>query len=73
MEANRAFQRQMDRVCTLILFEYPECEIEGARSEAERLFPDKTQLFEITYESRFRRRDGCVSIWEQFCKEGDLR
>ena len=58
-QAYRAFQRQVDRVCTLILFGRPECEIENARielrSEAKRLFPDKAQLYEIIYESRFRR------------------
>ena len=67
-QAYRAFQRQVDRVCTLILFERPECEIESARialrSEAKRLFPDKAQLYEIIYESRFRR------LLEQFCKQG---
>jgi hypothetical protein len=67
-KAYRAFQRQVDRVCTLILFERPECEIESARielrSEAERLFPDRAQLYEIIYESRFCR------LWEQFRKQG---
>jgi hypothetical protein len=55
----RAFQRQVDRICTLILFERPEWEIERARielrREAERLFPDKAQLYEMIYESRFSR------------------
>jgi hypothetical protein len=67
-QAYRAFQRQVDRVCTLILFERPECEIERARielrSEAKRFFPDNAQLYEIIYESRFRR------LWDQFCKQG---
>ncbi|MGA7905454.1 MAG: hypothetical protein WCA06_22720 [Terrimicrobiaceae bacterium] len=67
-QAYRAFQRKVDRVCTLILFGRPECEIENARielrNEAKRLFPDKAQLYEIIYESRFRR------LWEQFCKQG---
>jgi hypothetical protein len=67
-QAYRGFQRQVDRVCTLILFERPECEIECAwielRSEAERLFPDKAQLYEIIYKSRFCR------LWEQFRKQG---
>ena len=49
-------------------FERPECEIESARSElrseAEQLFPDKAQLYEIIYESRFCR------LWEQFRKQG---
>ena len=71
-QAYRAFQRQVQKVCTLILFERPECEIERARielrSEAKRLFPDKAQLYEIIYESRFRR------LCEQFCKQrGDSR
>jgi hypothetical protein len=63
-QAYRAFQRKVDRVCTLILFECPECEIQRARielqSEAHRLFPDKARLYEIIYESRFRR------LWNQF-------
>jgi ribosomal protein S21 len=63
-QAYRAFQRKVDRVCTLILFERPEDEIERARielqSEAHRLFPDKARLYEIVYESRFRR------LWNQF-------
>jgi hypothetical protein len=67
-QAYRAFQRQVDRVCTLILFQRPVCEIESARielrSEAMRLFPDKAQLYEIIYESRFRR------LSEQLCKQG---
>ena len=75
-QAYRAFQRQVDRVCTLIQFERPACEMHlhavmpfesariALRSEAKRLFPDKAQLYEIIYESRFRR------LWEQFCKQG---
>ena len=58
-QAYRAFQRQVDRICTLILFERPDWEIERARielrKEAERLFPDKAQLYEMIYESRFSR------------------
>jgi len=34
------------------------------RNEAERLFSDKAQLYEIIYESRFCR------LWEQFRKQG---
>jgi hypothetical protein len=64
----RAFQRQVDRVCTLILFERSAAEIATARThlrqEAERLFPDKIQLYERIYESRFRR------LWDQF-RPGD--
>ena len=58
-EECRALQRRADRVCTLIFFERPEAEIDRARrelrSEVTRLFPDKTELYERIYESRFRR------------------
>jgi hypothetical protein len=67
-QAYHAFQRQVDRICTLILFERPQREIENARielrKEAERLFPDKAHLYEIIYESRFSR------LWEQFRMSG---
>jgi hypothetical protein len=70
-QAYRAFQRKVDRVCTLILFERPKDEIERARielrSEAHRLFPDKARLYEIVYESRFRR------LWDQFRASGGGR
>jgi hypothetical protein len=60
----RSFQRQVDRICTLILFERSAAEIAAAKShlrqEAERLFPNKLQLYERIYESRFRR------LWDQF-------
>lgn len=61
----RAFQRQADDVCRLILStDLPrvdvEIRIEQLREEARRLFPGKDRLFDLVYESRFRR------LWEQW-------
>lgn len=56
----RAFQREADDICRLILnTDLPwvdiEIRIEKLRQEAERLFPRKTELFTLVYESRFQR------------------
>ncbi len=53
-------RRLADRVCTLILTrDYPEVDIEiekaRLRDTALRLFPDRAALYEMIYESRFRR------------------
>jgi hypothetical protein len=58
-------RRAADRVCSLILIsDYPEIDIEiekaRVRELAEELFPDRMDLYEMIYESRFRR------LWEQF-------
>ncbi len=58
-------KRAVDRVCSLILIsDYPEIDIEieigKVRQLAEELFPDRMDLYEMIYESRFRR------LWEQF-------
>jgi hypothetical protein len=58
-------QRAAERVCVLILLsDYPEVDIEiakqGVRDLAEELFPDRMDLYEMIYESRFRR------LWEQW-------
>jgi hypothetical protein len=58
-------RRAADRVCSLILIsDYPEIDIEIERARvrelAEQLFPDRMELYEMIYESRFRR------LWEQF-------
>jgi len=58
-------RRAADRVCCLILIsDYPEIDIEiekaKVRELAEELFPDRMDLYEMIYESRFRR------LWEQF-------
>ncbi len=58
-------RRAADRVCCLILIsDYPEIDIEiekaRVRELAEELFPTRMDLYEMIYESRFRR------LWEQF-------
>lgn len=64
-EKVRKFQRLADGISRMILTaDYPEIDIELAkgalREECQRLFPDRMELFELIYESRFRR------LWEQF-------
>ncbi len=64
-EAARQLSRMADRVCSLILLEdYPridiEIEKEQVREECKRLFPDRLELYEMIYESRFNR------LWSQF-------
>jgi len=64
-ERMRELQRMADRVCSLILIEdYPEIDIEiekaKVREKCEELFPDRMDLYEMIYESRFNR------LWEQF-------
>ncbi|MEE8109880.1 MAG: hypothetical protein V3T44_02515 [bacterium] len=64
-EAARRLSRMADRVCSLILLEdYPridiEIEKEQVREECKRLFPDRLELYEMIYESRFNR------LWSQF-------
>ncbi len=63
-------RRAADRVCSLILIsDYPEIDIEiekaRVRQLAEELFPDRMDLYEMIYESRFRR------LWEQFRSASD--
>ena len=58
-------QRAASRVCQLILREdYPAIDIEIAKEQvrelAEELFPDRMALYEMIYESRFRR------LWQQW-------
>ena len=60
-----AFQRKADRIAFLIVasdYERIDVEIEKAelRQECVRLFPDKLELYDMIYESRFQR------LWEQF-------
>lgn len=54
------FQRHVDRLCFLIVAsDCPEREIDierlHLRVQAIRLFPDKMSLYDMIYESRFRR------------------
>ena len=57
--------RMADRVCFFILnTDYAEIDIEiqktKVRDLCEALFPDRMDLYEMIYESRFKR------LWEQF-------
>lgn len=60
-----AFQRKADKIAFLIVasdYERIDVEIEKGelREECARVFPDKLDLYDMIYESRFRR------LWEQF-------
>ncbi|MFQ5693256.1 MAG: hypothetical protein ACE5IM_09465 [Nitrospinota bacterium] len=64
-EAAGRLSRMADRVCFLILLEdYPridiEIEKEKVREACEGWFPDRLDLYEMIYESRFDR------LWSQF-------
>ncbi len=61
----REFQRMADRVCMLIVAsDYPQIDIEiekaKVRNRCEELYPDRMDLYEMIYESRFDR------LWYQF-------
>ena len=64
-DAVRALQRQADRICEMIVSgEVPQIDIEiqqtALREAVARTFPDKQALYQLIYESRFRR------LWQQF-------
>lgn len=70
-EAMRELARGAESICAMILDgELPPIDIdiaiENLRGEAERLFPDRTELFEMVYGSRFAR------LREQFPRGLDL-
>jgi hypothetical protein len=61
----REVQRMADRVCTLILSsDLPGIDIEieknKVRERCLELYPDREDLFDMIYESRFQR------LWDQF-------
>ena len=61
----RALQREADRICELIVSDdVPEIDIEiqqvKLRETMARWFPDKQMLYQLLYESRFKR------LWQQF-------
>ena len=67
-EAVRALQRQADRICEMIVSgEVAPIDIEiqqtTLREAVARVFPDKQALYQLLYESRFRR------LWQQFRHE----
>ena len=67
-DAVRALQRQADRICEMIVTgDTPLIDIEiqqaALREAVARAFPDKQALYQLLYESRFRR------LWQQFRRE----
>jgi hypothetical protein len=61
----RKFQRDVERICFLILAtDCPEEQIAAQRlalrTDVARYFPEKMALYDLIYESRFRR------LWNQF-------
>jgi hypothetical protein len=61
----RKLQRMADHVCMLIVStDYPEIDIEIEKSKVreafEEAYPDKMDLYDMIYESRFNR------LWYQF-------
>jgi hypothetical protein len=63
--AMREIQRMADWVCVLILSsDLPAIDIEieknKVRERCLELYPDREQLYEMIYESRFQR------LWDQF-------
>lgn len=61
----KELQRLANRVCFLIVStDYPEVDIEIEKEKVKKrcrdLFPDKVDIYEMIYESRFKR------LWEQF-------
>jgi hypothetical protein len=64
-EPMREVQRLADRVCVLILSsDLPSIDIEieknTVRERCLELYPDREELYEMIYESRFQR------LWDQF-------
>lgn len=64
-EPMQELQRMADRVCTLILSsDLPAIDIEIEKNKVREfcleLYPDREQLYEMVYESRFER------LWDQF-------
>ena len=56
----KAIQLEADKICDMILSgEYQEVDIQIAmnklKEKVEKSFPDKKQLYEMIYESRFKR------------------
>ncbi len=64
-ESMRQLQRMADHVCSLIVAsDYPKIDVEiekaKVRNRCEELYPDRMDLYEMIYESRFDR------LWYQF-------
>jgi len=64
-KAQKEISDMADAVCRLILSsDYPDVDVaiekEKVRARCEELFPDRMELYEMIYESRFQR------LWEQW-------
>ena len=64
-DAVRALQQQANRICEMIVSgDVPQIDIEiqqtALREAVARAFPEKQALYQLLYESRFRR------LWQQF-------
>ncbi len=69
-QAMQDIQRLADRVCVLILSsDLPAIDIEieknKVRERCLELYPDREELYEMIYESRFQR------LWDQFRGEAE--
>ena len=69
-ESMQDLQRLADRVCVLILSsDLPAIDIEieknKVRERCLELYPDREELYEMIYESRFQR------LWDQFRGEDE--
>ena len=69
-ESLREMQRMADHVCVLILSsDLPAIDIEiekgKVRERCLEFYPDREELYEMVYESRFQR------LWDQFRGEGE--
>jgi len=69
-ERMRELQRMADRVCVLILSsDLPAIDIEIEKGKVRErcldLYPDREDLYDMIYESRFQR------LWDQFRGEGE--
>jgi hypothetical protein len=67
--AAQELRRAAERICVLILTDdYPKVDIEIEKANLKRrvreIFPEKIQLYEMIYESRFQR------LWEQWRETG---
>ena len=70
-EGMRDIQRMADRVCVLILSsDLPAIDIEIEKNKVRQrcleLFPDREELYDMIYESRFER------LWDQFREEQEV-
>ncbi|MCE5266485.1 MAG: hypothetical protein LLG00_01175 [Planctomycetaceae bacterium] len=70
-EMMRELQRMADRVCVLILSsDLPEIDIEIEKNKVREFcldsYPDREDLYDMVYESRFQR------LWDQFREEAEV-